>query len=154
MGVRPQPEAADLDSLLAQWYAPAYRTAALLLSDYGRAEDAVQDAFTRLWRFQDSLPSGDGLRPFIYRVVVNACYSAGRSEQRHAGRRAAGDELGALRSTDPAPDEVAEELERADIVRRALGSLPASLRIPVVLRYYAGSSERGSRPRSGDVRGR
>ncbi|MGO9150813.1 MAG: RNA polymerase sigma factor, partial [Acidimicrobiales bacterium] len=46
----------ELEELLKQWYAPAYRTAALLLGDAAKVDDAVQEAFLRLWRFRDALP--------------------------------------------------------------------------------------------------
>lgn len=148
----------DLDQLLRQWYAPAFRTAVLVLNDRGRAEDAVQDAFLRLWRFRDALPDGDGLRPWIYRVVVNACYSAARGESRHAGRRAPEHALAEVEGSEPPPEEHAETLDRATTVRRAIRSLPVDLRVPLVLRYYSGLSEReiatAIRRRPGTVKSR
>jgi RNA polymerase sigma factor (sigma-70 family) len=148
----------DLEQLLRQWYAPAYRTAALVLSDNGRAEDAVQEAFLRLWRFRDALPEGDGIRPWIYRVVVNACYSSARGETRHSGRRASEDALEELSSNDARPEERIEELDRVATVRRAIRALPVDLRVPLVLRYYSGLSEReiatAIRRRPGTVKSR
>ena len=55
--------AAALEGWLTEWYAPAYRTACLVLGDRAEAADAVQDAFLRLWRFRDAMPAGDALRP-------------------------------------------------------------------------------------------
>jgi RNA polymerase sigma factor (sigma-70 family) len=147
----------DLEQLLRRWYAPAYRTAMLVLNDANRAEDAVQEAFLRLWRFRDALPEGDGLRPWIYRVVVNACYSAARGEQRHAGRRSPEQALEEIASGE-LPEDHLEALDRADAVRRAIRSLPVDLRVTVVLRYYSGLSEReiatAIRRRSGTVKSR
>jgi RNA polymerase sigma-70 factor (ECF subfamily) len=85
--VATESDPSELEALLQQWYAPAYRTATLLLGDGAKVDDAVQEAFLRLWRFRDALPEGEGLRPWIYRVVVNACYSSARTENRHSGRR-------------------------------------------------------------------
>jgi RNA polymerase sigma-70 factor (ECF subfamily) len=148
----------NLEELLRQWYAPAYRTAALLLGDTAKVDDAVQEAFLRLWRFKDALPDGDGLRPWIYRVVVNACYSSARTETRHAGRRASEDALDAVISAEPAPEEIADEHDRAALVRAAILSLPPGLRAPLVLRYYAGLSEKeiatAIRRRTGTVKSR
>ena len=148
----------ELEKLLQQWYAPAYRTAALLLGDTAKVDDAVQEAFLRLWRFRDALPTGDGLRPWIYRVVVNACYSSARTETRHAGRRAPQEALDAVVSSDPTPDELADVRDRASLVRQAIQSLPAGLRAPLVLRYYAGLSEKeiatAIRRRPGTVKSR
>jgi RNA polymerase sigma-70 factor (ECF subfamily) len=151
-------DSGNLEELLQQWYAPAYRTATLLLGDPTKVDDAVQEAFLRLWRFKDALPDGDGLRPWIYRVVVNACYSSARTETRHAGRRASEDALDAVVASDPAPDDVADERDRAGLVRAAILSLPSGLRAPLVLRYYAGLSEKeiatAIRRRPGTVKSR
>lgn len=151
-------ERLDLEQLLRRWYAPAFRTAALVLNDSSRAEDAVQEAFLRLWRFRDALPDDDGLRPWVYRVVVNACYSAARGEQRHAGRRAPEQLLEELAGTELRPEERTEATERTAAVRQAIHSLPVDLRVPVVLRYYSGLSEReiatAIRRRPGTVKSR
>ncbi|MCU1491371.1 MAG: polymerase, sigma-24 subunit, subfamily [Acidimicrobiaceae bacterium] len=148
--------AVELEAWLGEWYAPAFRTACLVLGDRVEAADAVQDAFLRLWRFRASMPSGDAFRPWLYRVVVNACYSRARGEQRHRARREPGDPEPV--SQAPGPDELAEVLERAEAVQRALGELPEHLRLPVVLRYYAGLSEReialAIRRRPGTVKSR
>ena len=148
----------ELEELLQQWYGPAYRTATLLLGDTSKVDDAVQEAFLRLWRFRAALPEGDGLRPWIYRVVVNACYSSARTEIRHAGRRAPQDALDTVVSGDPTPDELADQHDRASLVRQAILSLPTGLRAPLVLRYYAGLSEKeiatAIRRRPGTVKSR
>jgi RNA polymerase sigma-70 factor (ECF subfamily) len=148
----------DLEQLLRQWYAPAYRTAVLVLNDSGRAEDAVQEAFLRLWRFRDALPDGDGLRPWIYRVIVNACYSTARGETRHSGRRASEHALAVMVATDLPPEEQLEAIDRAAAVRRAINLLPVDLRVPLVLRYYSGLSEKeiatAIRRRAGTVKSR
>lgn len=154
---RPTRSAEELEAWLAEWYPPAYRTACLVLGDPAEAADAVQDAFLRLWRFRDAIPDGDGLRPWCYRVVVNACYSRARSERRHRGRRE--DEAGPEHPAPEAgPEELAEAAARVEVVRRALAGLPDALRVPLVLRYYAGLSEReialAIRRRPGTVKSR
>ena len=37
------------------------------------AEDAVQEALLRAWRYRDSLKEGMPLRPWLYRVATNSC---------------------------------------------------------------------------------
>jgi len=130
-----------LETWLDEGYTNAYRTAYLILRNRADAEDAVQEAFLRAWRFRSAVPEGDGLRPWLYRVVVNACLSKLRAE-------------GPLRSrvatvgvddqewTGPGPDTLALAGEAASAVLAALELLPEHLRIVVVLRYYAGLSER------------
>src|SRR5436309_1922756 len=86
------------DDELTRWvrdgYARAYRTAVLICRNPADADEAVQDAFLRAWRFRDALPDGAGREPWFYRVLVNACYSKLRREiprrDRDAGPLGAG----------------------------------------------------------------
>jgi RNA polymerase sigma-70 factor (ECF subfamily) len=133
-----------LEGWLAEWYAPAYRTARLILSDPTDAEDAVQDAFLRLWRFRDSIPEGDSARAWLYRVVVNACFSRARSEGRATRNRAAdaSEWLGEIAERRDGPEELSTERMTSQAIRDAVAALPEQLRIPLVLRYYSGLNER------------
>lgn len=128
----------DLSEWLAVAYPSAYRTARLILRDPVDAEDAVQDAFLRAWRFRASAPRDAGWQPWLYRVVVNACCSRLRRESRHRW-----DDLDSdVASADDGPEAVALHGEETSAIVEALAALPESLRIPVVLRYYAGLSEK------------
>jgi RNA polymerase sigma-70 factor, ECF subfamily len=133
---------------LADWledgYVASFRTACLILGNRADAEEAVQDAYLRAWRFRDSLSGRASIRPWLYRVVVNACYSKLRSEIPHRDRRAGDEPLAHVQapSTGTDPETRAEQGEVAEAVLAALQQLPLSLRVPVVLRYYADLSER------------
>jgi RNA polymerase sigma-70 factor (ECF subfamily) len=129
----------DLSQWLAVAYPSAYRTARLILRDPVEAEDAVQDAFLRAWRFRDSAPRDAGWQPWLYRVVVNACYSRLRKEGPRRDRRA--DIDGDYADETPGPEMRALHGAETSAIAAALADLPESLRIPVVLRYYAGLSE-------------
>lgn len=132
----------SLEQWLQEWYASAYRTACLVLRDPVAAEDAVQEAFLRVWRFRDSIPSGDGRKAWLYRVVVNACMSRGRVEGRVRSRTTGFDVGTDFASASPQPDELAEQSQLAALVGEALADLPEILRVPLILRFYAGLSER------------
>jgi RNA polymerase sigma-70 factor, ECF subfamily len=131
-----------LEDWLEEGYAVSYRTACLILGNPADAEEAVQEAFLRAWRFRDSLTSVPSVKPWLYRVVVNSCYSKLRQEIPHRDRRADDGALGSLASQDGDPAALAQRSEVADTVLAALQRLPVSLRVPVVLRYYADLSER------------
>ncbi|MHB1534917.1 MAG: RNA polymerase sigma factor [Acidimicrobiales bacterium] len=149
---------ADLEGWLGRDYERAYRTACLILRDRGDAEEAVQEAFLRAWRFRASMPDGEGARPWLYRVVVNTCCSKLRREVSHRSRRSSADHLDSLASPAPGPEQASEAREAATVVSDALSALPEHLRVPVVLRYYTGLSEReiatAIRRRPGTVKSR
>jgi RNA polymerase sigma-70 factor (ECF subfamily) len=132
----------QLEEWLEDGYVASFRTACLILGNRADAEEAVQEAFLRAWRFRDSLASVPSIKPWLYRVVVNSCYSKLRQEIPHRDRRADDGPLDHMASHGVSPDIRAEQNEVAETVLAALQRLPLSLRVPVVLRYYADLSER------------
>src|SRR5215472_9127345 len=86
-----------------------------MLGSLPDAEDAVQEALLRAWRYRDSLKEGAPLRPWLYRVATNACLDAIARDQRRAvlAARAAEDDGWAGKPDDvvwlrPIPDSVLE----------------------------------------------
>jgi len=132
----------DLARWLEESYRCSFRTACLILGNRADAEEAVQEAFLRAWRFRASLGTGTSLKPWLYRVVVNTCYSKLRQEIPHRDRRSDAAELDDRMAASVSPEEEAGRAEVARDVLRALTALPLHLRVPVVLRYYAGLGER------------
>jgi RNA polymerase sigma-70 factor, ECF subfamily len=131
-------DVAVLGEWLEEHYARSFRTACLIVGNRADAEEAVQEAFLRAWRFRGSLTSGSDFARWLYRVVVNACYSKLREEIPHRDRRA-GDEVLEHRTTHR---QESEQVDASSDVVRALGDLPAHLRVVVVLRYYADLTEK------------
>jgi RNA polymerase sigma-70 factor (ECF subfamily) len=134
----------DLAGWLADGYATAYRTAYLILHNRQDAEEAVQDAFLRAWRFRAAVPPGEGVRPWLYRVVVNSCISKLRSNKTRKARTA---DFELADWDDPvervgAPEQALEAREAQQLVCGVLAELPEHLRVVVVLRYFAQMSER------------
>jgi RNA polymerase sigma-70 factor (ECF subfamily) len=132
----------DLDDWLRRDYPTAYRTACLVLRDPVDAQDAVQEAFLRVWRFRDAIPEGEGRKAWLYRVVVNACVSRVRADRSRTGKDVGDALLGTVPDREPSPDERAERSACASAVLEALADLPETLRVPLVLRFYAGLSEK------------
>lgn len=133
----------DFGTWVANGYDAAFRTAYLILHNRSDAEEAVQDAFLRAWRFRAAIPAGDGVRPWLYRVVVNACLSKLRSDRTRLARTVyVGDSVPGANAFADGPPEAAEAGERQRHVLAAIGRLPDHLRVVVVLRYYAGLSDR------------
>ncbi len=121
--------AADFTQVYAAHHAEALRLAYLLCGDRQRAEDAVADAFVKVYR-QMQRSGVQHPRAYVRRAVVNEVNSRFRRlalERRHAAVRS-GDERG-RRGTE---DDMAD----ADEMFAALRSLPQRQRTVVVLRYY------------------
>ena len=132
----------ELDEWLKRDYPTAYRTACLVLRDPVEAQDAVQEAFLRVWRFRDAIPAGEARKAWLYRVVVNACVSRIRSERSRTGKDDGDLALERLPDPAPTPHDAAEHSQLAGDVVAALADLPETLRVPLVLRFYAGLSEK------------
>ena len=124
-------------------YARAYRTAVLICGNPADAEESVQDAFLRVWRFRDALPAGAKRDAWLYRVLVNACYSKLRQEvpRRERERERVGSDV-SLTTSEESPEAAAEQTALAQMLTVTLRDLPDALRVVVVLRYYAELSER------------
>ena len=132
----------ELEAWLAQDYATAYRTACLVLRDPHDAQDAVQEAFLRVFRFRDAIPEGEGRKAWLYRVVVNACLSRVRAETSRTGKDVGPAALESIPDPAVEPEQAAERSQLAGDVLAAIGDLPEHLRVPLVLRFYAGLSEK------------
>jgi RNA polymerase sigma-70 factor (sigma-E family) len=116
------------------------RAAVLLLDDQGAAEEAVQEAFVRLYRNYPGLRRPDEAAGYLYRSVVNECRSQLR--RRGVARRAA---LVAVPDrAAPAGPSDAGALASADraVVLAALSKLSQRQRECLVLRWYLDLSER------------
>src|SRR5215469_14021510 len=98
----------DLAEWLDEGYVASFRTACLILGNRADAEEAVQDAYLRAWRFRDSLSDVPSIQPWLYRVVVNACYSKLRQEIPHRDRRAADEPLAHVAADAVGPEASAE----------------------------------------------
>jgi RNA polymerase sigma-70 factor (ECF subfamily) len=119
--------------LFATHYAPALRLAALLEGDPTRAEDAVCDAFARVY---GRLRRGgvEDVSPYLRQAVVNAVRGGWR--RRQVERRYTSE----FEADSWVPPFELEVVER-DEVWSALRRLPAGQRRVVVLRYYEDLSE-------------
>ena len=120
--------------LYAEHYAEAVRLAYLLCGQQERAEDAVADAFVKVWR---AWRRGriDNPRAYIRRAVVNTINSRFRRlalERRELARRS-GDARG-VRGDD-------EQVSERDELFTALAQLPQRQRTAIVLRYWEDLSE-------------
>lgn len=73
----PQPTGfdAEFEALLVSFVEPAYRLALRLTNDPQDAEDLVQDAALRAYRFRASFTPGTSFKAWFYRILVNNFYT-------------------------------------------------------------------------------
>jgi len=55
-----------------------------MLGDRSDAEDAVQEAFLKIYRGVGAIQSDSTLAPWIYRILLNCCHDLGRKRRRQA----------------------------------------------------------------------
>ncbi|MBN2575445.1 MAG: sigma-70 family RNA polymerase sigma factor [Deltaproteobacteria bacterium] len=135
-------DAAAIEALLARHRPRAIAAALRVLHNLEDAEEAVQEAFLKIWR---SLPSFEGRSSFstwVHRIVTNASLDLMR---RCAARpdfveRPEQKEAMAPTAIEPANDETPEsqlgDREIEKLVRLAVAALPANHRQVVVLREF------------------
>jgi RNA polymerase sigma-70 factor, ECF subfamily len=106
------------------------------LRDRGRAEDAVQETFSAVWRSAGSYrPERGPAAPWLYAVARNAIVDRMRARTEPPG------ELPDTPSAEPGPAERAESSYVAWRVHRALEELPTREREVLELAYWSGLSQ-------------
>jgi RNA polymerase sigma-70 factor (ECF subfamily) len=123
--------------LLYRRYArPVYGLALRLLGDRGRAEDAVQETFTSIWRSASRYrPERGPGAPWLYAIARNAIVDRARA------RREPLAEHPDAPSGEPGPPEQAEHAELSWRVHRALTDIPEHERTVLELAYWSGLSQ-------------
>lgn len=105
-----------------------YRMAYSLCGNRHDAEDAVQQALMKAWRYREKARQG-AERAYIMRILINECHGILRGRKRQI------------------PVENVPVLQRdsaqdvTDDLNEAIRTLPEPLRTPVLLKYMEGMSE-------------
>ena len=122
--------------LVVPHLAAAYNLARWLTGNDHDAEDVVQDAYLRAFRFFDSFHGADG-RAWILAIVRNACYTWLQQNRR---KQVAIEEEMEIEDSRPNP----EALHLADVdqrlLRQAIEDLPEEFREAIILRELEGLS--------------
>ncbi|PWH12099.1 MAG: RNA polymerase subunit sigma-24 [Anaerolineae bacterium] len=119
--------------LVQRYFPGVVRVAYRLCGDADLAQDAAQEAFLKAWLNLHSFRAGTSLRNWLYRIVVNTILDTLRRNTKTV--ETALEDL-PLSDPLPLPEEHLFEHERAQIVQRALLSLPSASRSVLVLREY------------------
>ncbi|HEX2668619.1 MAG TPA: sigma-70 family RNA polymerase sigma factor [Gammaproteobacteria bacterium] len=117
----------------------AYNLARWLTRNDHDAEDVVQEAVLRAFRFFDTFQGGES-RHWLLKIVRNTFYTWYEKNRRHAQTEALGDEVMDLPGNEPGPEEVLIKEHGAQTVREAIQTLPLEFREVLLLREFEGYS--------------
>ena len=141
-----------METLLMAAQEVAYRFSLLVCGHADDADDAMQEALLKTYRFAGQIKEPAAFRTWLYRTVKNACLIGRRKRVHEPAHIASLDEMlvgpdGSLMSLDvpdhrPKPDDVAENTRLRKALRRALQKLPPEFRLVVFLREVEGLSTR------------
>jgi len=144
-------DADALNRLLMRAQEVAWRFSTTVCGHGGDAEDAMQEALIKTYRYVGQIREPAAFRPWLYRTVRNACLMGRRKKVGEPARLQSLDEVlpgrdGLTRADAPDPGKNPEQLaDNARLRRRlrtALGRLPAPYRAVVFLREMEGLSTR------------
>lgn len=124
------------DSVVSPHLAAAYNLARWLVNDPADAEDVVQEAFLRAFRFLDGFRGGSG-RSWLLSIVRNTSYTWLRQNRMHQQT------LSFDETIHDASNETETDAEREidqQLLRTSLERLPVEYREVVVLRDLEGLS--------------
>ena len=141
-----------MEQLLMRAQEAAYRVSLLVCGQAEDAEDTMQEALLKTYRYVHRIKNPEAFRTWLYRTVRNACLMKRRRRVDEPGRFTSLEQGTANGSGEPVPIDVADQTRRADQqmidavvgerLRQALDRLPRAYRIIVVLREIEGLSTR------------
>jgi RNA polymerase sigma factor (sigma-70 family) len=131
-------DAHSFETVVLPWLDAGYNLARWLLRDDAAAEDVVQEASLRAFRYFASL-RGHEARPWFLGILRNACYThlkarSGRREQSGFDEDALEDFQYAAGLVSPDPAETIDRGRERDRIDAAIRALSPPLREVIVLR--------------------
>ena len=144
-------DAAALERLLMRAQEVAWRFSRSVCGHADDAEDAMQEALIKTYRYVGRIRDPEAFRPWLYRTVRNACLMGRRKKVGEPARLQSLDDVlpgpAGLPRTDVAdsgksPEQLADNVRLRRRLRTALASLPAPYRAVVFLREIEGLSTR------------
>jgi len=127
-------------ALVADARPRALAVALKVLRNPDDAEDAVQDAFLKVWRYLGRFEGRASFSTWIHRIVMNASLDLVRRQSCRPEAHTESEEASERKSAEPAHDETPErslaEAQQNAIVRTALASLSPPHRQALTLREF------------------
>ena len=141
-----------MERLLMRAQEVAYRFSQMVCGQAEDADDAMQEALLKTYRYASRIREPEAFRTWLYRTVKNACLIGRRRRVDEPAHLLSFEEMvpglhGERRPVDPVdpgrrPDESAINAALRRRLRKALAALPAPYRLVVFLREMEGLSTR------------
>lgn len=145
-------DARAMETLLMKAQEVAYRFSLLVCGRADDAEDAMQEALLKTYRYAARIHEPEAFRAWLYRTVRNACLMgrrkrAGEPDHLASLDEGSGEDDGRGRPIDavepgPSPEARAIHSSLRSRLGRALAGVPRPYRVVVVLREIEGLSTR------------
>lgn len=125
-----------------------FALASSIVGDPATAEEAVADAFLRLWRKRDHDPDRGSVGAYLVVVTRSRALDGRRASRRRHRAEQDGAEQGASPSAlpisdfGPAPDRSAELSQKRAVIHEALAGLSKAQRAAIELAYFGGLTQR------------
>ena len=134
---------ASFEFLLQKYRMPLVNFLYRMVRDRATAEDLAQEVFLRVYRARKQYTPSAKFTTWLFRIATNLALNSVRDNRYHkleTSLDAPAEDDSApmmeLRSPDMRIDEHLMELARAEIIRRAISSLPEKQRAAVLLHKY------------------
>jgi RNA polymerase sigma-70 factor (ECF subfamily) len=141
-----------MERLLMRAQEAAYRFSLLVCGHADDADDAMQEALLKTYRYAAQIKEPEAFRTWLYRTVKNACLIGRRKRVHEPDRLLSLDEMitgddGSARTLDALdpgkrPDQLMENTRLRQSLQRALATLAPESRLVVFLREVEGLSTR------------
>ncbi len=134
----------DFELLVNAWHVPAFRIAQTITRNTSLAEEVVQEAFLDLANGSAQFKPGTGSpRAWFLGVVINRARVARRSELRAQKRKqVSGSDFLLRKGRDEQGLAPSKDVELQSTLRSLLSSTEERLRLPLVLRFLNGLSQK------------
>ena len=118
----------------------AYNLARWLTRNDADAEDVVQEAYLRAFKYFSSFHGGGESRGWLLRIVRNTCYTWLRQNRKAELSTAYDEEILSVESSDLSPEALLLQMADSQLLKRALEELPVEFREVIILRELEGLS--------------
>ncbi len=133
-------DTASFEKLVERHQSLVAGTVARMLGSNSDVEDIAQQVFIRVWKSAARYVPRAKFTTWLLKITRNLVFNELRRSKRRAHApiqsETTAEELPLKNKSNPAPDEALLEMELQEAIEKAIGELPETQRMAVVLRRY------------------